>query len=151
MTMHFRYSSIRTIQPVVSLGGRGSRPRPLVPVGLVGPAATVLRDGLLDTGADDTVFPEWFAGRAGIDLTNAPVGQATGVSGAPVAVRYAPVTLRVSDGHETRTWQALVGFTAHRIRQPLLGFAGFLQYFDALFRGSREEVELTVNDLYSGT
>jgi hypothetical protein len=44
-----------------------------------------------------------------------------------------------------------VGFTSARLRFPSLGFAGFLQYFDALFRGDREEVELTVNSLYRGT
>ena len=32
----------------------------------------------------------------------------------------------------------------------LLGFAGCLQFFDALFHGEREEVELTVNGLYPG-
>jgi hypothetical protein len=33
----------------------------------------------------------------------------------------------------------------------LLGFAGFLQFFTATFRGDREEVELAVNVLYPGS
>jgi hypothetical protein len=37
------------------------------------------------------------------------------------------------------------------MQQPILGFAGFLQYFTATFIGDREEVELTVNSLYPGT
>jgi hypothetical protein len=36
------------------------------------------------------------------------------------------------------------------LRFPLLGFAGVLQFFDADFRGAREEVELTINSLYPG-
>ena len=43
---------------------------------------------------------------------------------------------------------AWVGFTSAPIRHPLLGFAGFLQYFTATFHGDREEVELAVNGTY---
>ena len=35
--------------------------------------------------------------------------------------------------------------------RPLIGFAGFLQFFTATFHGDREQVELTVNALYPGT
>jgi hypothetical protein len=66
-------------------------------------------------------------------------------------LRYAVTTIRVTDGRELREWQGWVGFTAARLRFPLLGFAGFLQFFDAHFFGGREEVELTVNALYPGT
>jgi hypothetical protein len=66
-------------------------------------------------------------------------------------VRYAEVTLRIADNQEQREWKAWVGFTAARLRQPLLGYAGFLQYFTATFHGDREEVELTVNPTYPGT
>jgi hypothetical protein len=61
------------------------------------------------------------------------------------------VILRLADGQERREWRALVGFTAAKFRYPMLGFAGCLQFFDALFRGAREEVELTINSLYPGT
>lgn len=37
------------------------------------------------------------------------------------------------------------------LRQALLGFGGFLQFFTATFRGDHEEVELAVNSLYPGT
>jgi hypothetical protein len=61
------------------------------------------------------------------------------------------VTLRVADNQEWREWQAWVGFTSTKLRHPLLGFAGFLQYFTATLHGDREELELTVNSLYAGT
>ena len=67
-----------------------------------------------------------------------------------MVVRYAAVELRLTDGREFRRWPAWVGFTAARLNQPLLGFAGCLQFFGAYFRGDREEVELEVNALYPG-
>ena len=137
--------------PIPSLAGRADRPRPLLAVGVIGPAGTVVRDGLLDTGADDTVFHESIAARVGIDLTNAPSGSAIGVGASPVSVRYAAVHLRIVGLQERRERPAWVGFMAAPLRRPLLGYAGFLQFFDATFRGAREEVELTVNPHYPGT
>jgi hypothetical protein len=116
----------------------------------LGPTATVTREALLDSGADDTVFPETVATLAGIDLTNAPTGQAAGVGMTAVVVRYAEVTLRLTDGREFREWPARAGFTAAPLHRPLLGFAGCLQFFTATFFGDREEVELAVNGLYPG-
>lgn len=66
-------------------------------------------------------------------------------------LRFAQVTLRIADNKERREWQAWVGFTTAPLPHSLLGYAGFLQYFTATFHGDREEVELTVNGLYSGT
>ena len=43
------------------------------------------------------------------------------------------------------------GLPPVKLQRPLLGFAGFLQFFTATFHGDREEVELTVNSLYAGT
>ena len=111
----------------------------------------LLRDGLLDTGADDTIFPEDDANKLGIDLSNAPSGSASGVGMGPYWVRYAKVTFRITDGQEQREWEGWVGFTSARLHRPLLGHAGFLQFFDATFRGDAEIVELTPNSSYAGT
>jgi hypothetical protein len=108
-------------------------------------------DGLLDTGADDTVFAEDVAVAIGVDLTQAPVGGGLAVGGTIWPLRYARVTLRLAGRTERREWSAWVGFTPARLRQPLLGFAGFLQFFTATFSGDREEIELAVNSLYPGT
>jgi hypothetical protein len=126
------------------------RPRPLVHVTLLSGSNTAFANGLLDSGADDTVFPDSVALRLGLDLSNAPLGEATGIIATPVPVRYAQVTLRLTDGHEFCEWLAWVGFTAAPLRQPLLGFAGCLQFFDSDFRGEREEVDLATNSLYPG-
>jgi hypothetical protein len=105
----------------------------------------------LDTGADDTLFRESVAAQIGVDLSNAPVRSGAGFGMHTATVRYAEVTLRVADNNERREWKAWVGFTSAPLRQPLLGYAGFLQFFTATFFGEREEVELTINSTYRGT
>ncbi|HYV36005.1 MAG TPA: hypothetical protein VE988_09905 [Gemmataceae bacterium] len=151
MSIRFGYKLAGLQHPVLTLGGRFVRPRPVITVTLIGPAATWLFDGLLDTAADDTVFPEWIARRLGIDLSHAPAGMASGVGMVAIPVHFAEVVLRVASNVEQHEWKTWVAFTAAPLRRPLLGFAGFLQFFTATFHGDREEVDLTVNSLYPGT
>jgi hypothetical protein len=151
MSLRYRYKLLPVPQPVVSLGGRFSRPRPLIPVTVVGPADSALLEAALDTAADDTIFSEDVARLIGLDLTGAPTGSGMVVGGSVVTLRYAEVTLRLSDGVERREWRGWVGFAPAKLRNALLGFAGCLRFFDAQFFGGREEVELTVNALYPGT
>jgi predicted aspartyl protease len=120
-------------------------------VTLIGPADSRFREGLLDSGADDTVFPESLAADIGVDLTNAPARQLSTAARTAHPLRYAQVTLRIFDGGERREWPAWVGFTPARLKQPLLGIAGFLQFFDTNLRGALEVAELTVNSSYPGT
>jgi len=105
----------------------------------------------LDTGSDETVLEEGLAAAIGVDLTNAPVGRATGIGLVGSVLRYAEVSMQITDGKELHVWNAWIGFTATRLVYPILGFAGFLQFFDAHFFGGREEVELVVNGLFPGT
>jgi hypothetical protein len=151
MTLRFRFTHVIMNLPVLPLGGRFVRPRPLIPIALVGPSGSKLLDAIADTAADDTVFAEASAAQIGVDLSNAPTGTAIGVGGNPVAVRYAEILLRLTDGQELREWTGWVGFTQAKFRYPMLGFAGCLRFFDTLIRGAAEEVELTVNSLYPGT
>ncbi len=148
MSLVVPYKRLRTKAPVWTLGGRQDRPKTLLLVSIVGPTAIDVQEGLLDTGADDTIFPEQVANTIGIDLSLAPVGEAIGMGGVPLQVRYAEVKLRISDGRTFLEWPARVAFTGVVMRRPLLGYAGFLQFFDANFRGAREEVELTTNHLF---
>ncbi len=151
MTMRFNYLMVNMPHAVASLRGRRQRPRPIIGVTLTGPHGVLVRDARLDTGADDTVFPESCAQRIGITPSGAPTGQAGTALRATAQLWYAPVTLRIADHQEQRVWQAWVGFTSAPLNMPLLGFAGFLEYFDTLFLGAREAVELTVNASYTGT
>jgi hypothetical protein len=149
--MRFHYKLTPAKHPVHALGGRWVRPRPLIMVTLLTASGTVVREALLDNGADDTVFPESAALKLGLDLTHAPVGEAMGVGSQLFPVRYAQVTIRVVQGREQREWPAWVGFTPARLNRPLLGFAGFMQFFTTTHYGDQEEVELMVNALYPGT
>ena len=150
MSLFFPYKVIAFPYAVVPLGGRWSRPRPYLTVSVMGPNNTVAADGHLDTGADDTIFSERLAARIGLDLSNAPIVQATTATLTNAPLRYAQVRLRITDGRERREWPAWVGFTPAKLHLPLLGFAGFLQFFTATFHGDREQVELSVNALYPG-
>jgi hypothetical protein len=150
MPLVFSYRPLAAPAPSWPLRGRRERPRPLLYVSLIGPSDTRVRLALLDTGADDTVFPAALAAVVGVDLTNAPSGGGAGVGRVAAALRYAEVRLRITDGLERREWPARIGFTAAPIQQPLLGFAGFLQFFTARFHGELEKVELTINSLYPG-
>jgi hypothetical protein len=151
MTLRFPYRQLPTRRPNWSLHGRTVRPRPIVTITLVGPGGSFAYPALLDTGADDTVFADQAVAQVGIDLDNAPTGEALGVGAALSVLRYAEVLLRLTDGQEYREWPARVGFVSTPLARPLLGFAGVLQFFTATFHGDREEVELTVNNLYPGT
>jgi hypothetical protein len=122
-----------------------------VNVTLVGPAQSRISPALLDTGADDTVFPETLATQLGLDLTTVPTGSGAGATAGGIPLRYGSVVLRLTDGRESLEWPAIIGFITARLVQPMLGFAGCLQFFTSTFHGDREEVELTVNGLYPGT
>jgi hypothetical protein len=117
---------------------------------MVGPTGALLRDGLLDTGSDDTVFDEALARSVGLDLTGAPQYRVNLAGRGVVTCRYADVVLRISDGVEEFEWRAAVGFVLVPLRNPLLGYAGFLQFFDALFQGADQQVMVTPNRSFAG-
>ena len=150
MSLRFPYKLLPTKSPVVSLDGRQFRPRPLVVVTLIGPSATSIQTAHVDPGSDDCVFPSHLAPTLGIDLAGAPEGEAAGVGQQPVALRYAQVTFRIANGGERCEWLAWIAFTDLPMNRPLLGFAGFLQFFTATFHGDQEVVELTANRLFPG-
>src|SRR6184192_2646979 len=116
MSLHFPYTLLPTGAGIPSLGGRTVRPRPLVPaVTLIGPLNTIAREALLDTGADDTLFPDSLATYIGINLATAPTGVLRSAAGGSLPVRYATVSLRLTDGQEQREWPAIVAFTPSRL------------------------------------
>src|SRR5207248_3337944 len=137
--------------PVPALGGALIVPRPILPVRITGPSGSRLRDGLLDTGADETILDPSVAPLIGVDLSQALEREINLVGRGRIRCRYASVQLRITDGiAETYEWDALVGFTPFPVLRGLLGFAGFLQFFDAGFRGAAQEATLLPNSLFAG-
>jgi hypothetical protein len=149
--MRYAYTRFLRPTPSISLLGRRDQPRPIISVGLIGPSNSFPCDAQIDSGSDETFFPEFFATMIGLDLTNAPTESFKGQGGGRLTARFAYINLRISDGIEFREWPAWVGFVSTNLSRPVLGFGGFLQFFDATFRGADEAVELRVNHLYSGT
>jgi hypothetical protein len=151
VSLRFPYQHYSSARPIISLPGRAHRSRPVIAVTLLGPAASLSKDALVDTGADDTIFPENVARTVGIDLSAAPQMTVSALGTNAIPLRLVQVMLRVADANEQREWLAWVGFTPARLRHPVLGYAGFLQYFTATFFSDTHEMQLQVNSGYSGT
>jgi hypothetical protein len=151
--MKFPYISATVKVPIPSLADGLTRPRPIIAARVIGPKGTQLIDGLLDTGSDDTVFEEWVAALIGVDLTKA-IHRDIGLVGRvqPVRVQYAAVCIRITDGsQEIYEWTAMMGFTSTKLRYPLFGYAGFLQFFSVDFHGDDCEVIITPNKAFLGS
>lgn len=149
--MIIRYTPCPVSSPVPALGGATLVPRPILAVRISGPSGARLRDGLLDTGADETIVDPSVAPLIGLNLSQAPEREINLVGRGRIRCRYAPVQLRISDGiAETYEWDTVVGFAPFPILRGLLGFAGFLQFFNADFRGADQEVVLLPNAMFTG-
>jgi hypothetical protein len=148
--MRFPYVPLPTRRPVYPLGGVLVRYRPLVAIEVRGPTGTRSLTATADSGADDTLLPAHLAPRLGIDVAQAPEGEAGTVGGPPISYRYATVRLRLSDGYEECEWDAIVGFVTAPMRWAILGYAGALQYFDLHLLGLRREAVITPNASFSG-
>jgi hypothetical protein len=126
-------------------------PRPILAVRITGPSGSRWRDGLLDTGTDETILDPSVAPLIGVDLNQALEREINLVGRGRIHCRYASVQLRITDGiAETYEWDTVVGFAPFPVLRGLLGFAGFLQFFDAAFRGADQEATLLPNSLFSG-
>ena len=149
--MLIRYTPCPVRTAVPALGGATLVPRPILALRITGPAGSRLRDGLLDTGADETIVDPSVAPLIGVDLSQAPEREINLIGRGRIRCRYAAVQLRISDGiAETYEWDTVVGFAPFPILRGLLGFAGFLQFFNANFRGADREVTLLPNPLFAG-
>lgn len=153
--LRFAYlSEPLTGSPPPSLpAGASARWRPLVPVRVYGPSGRVrfFPRALLDPGADDTIFPLDLVPLLGISL-RADAGHTVRWRGQAHSLRFGDVELELSDeSGSIWRWPATIGFSSAPIRYPILGIAGCLIYFDALFRGDDPMVELETNRAFVGT
>src|SRR4051812_11979161 len=107
--------------PLPSYHNNRYRDRPLVNLEVLGPGGSVWTRVLLDSGSDDVVFPIGLATRLGVNLSGIPTGTASGVGGSPIAIQFAPVIMRLTDGIEVCRWRALVGFSSALTSHALFG------------------------------
>lgn len=150
MALRFRCNRQRSAQTSLASIGRATRMRPLVDLSVTGPAGTRVLPALVDTGSDD-IIPIAEAAVLGVDLSRAASGTFSGVGSAGHVVRFAPVTLRLTDGVEFREWPAVVGFSAVFRDRGLFGVACGLESFTATLRGDAAEFDLAVDSRYPGT
>ncbi len=118
--------------------------RPIVPVRLLGYRAGIRIRGLLDAAADETLLTREMADA--IDLS--PIPGATGKilsAGGEAPLVYASLELEVTLGPDQFRWPATVGIVERAWDEALLGFRGFMEYFDVSFFGHSLECELTRN------
>jgi len=148
--MRFPYVALPTRRPVYPLGVVLVRHRPLVTVQVSGPSGARSLGATLDSGSDDTLLPAYLAPRLGIELDQAPAGEAGTVGGPTIPYYYAMAHLRLSDGYEECEWDAIVGFVAAPMRWAILGCAGALQYFDLQLLGLQREALLIPNTSFPG-
>lgn len=146
----FPYLALPTSRPISSLAGANVRFRPIIPVRILGPAGSWTGDCSVDCGTDDTIFPRRLATKLGIDLTGAEQVHARPIGSIAVPYLYAKTSIRLTDGVDVCEWEAIVGFVDVPLRWPILGHAGFLQYFDVNLFGAKREVELMPNVDLSG-
>jgi hypothetical protein len=132
-----------TRRPVPSLRGGTTRPKPVIPLTVIGPGGVDLCQVLVDTGADDIVFRLLTATKTGISLLNLPQGGARGVGApAPATLYYAPVILALDDGVQSCRWRATVAFSPAIGPFPLFGIAGGLEFFRTTLDVGALQVEL---------
>ena len=114
-------------------------------------AFDIMRDSLLDSGSDETILDPSVAPLIGVDLSQALEREINLIGRGRIRCRYASVQLRITDGvAETYEWDTIVGFAPFPVLRNLLGFAGFLQFFDVQFRGAAQEAILLPNALFPG-
>jgi hypothetical protein len=133
------------------MGGVFVRHKPIIQVVLTANDRTILSQGLLDSGSDDTVFPRTSGEELGIMFDGLPKSVAAGVGGEAIEYAIAGVRLAIDDGTQCYEWPARVGFRLDGKKVlPLLGQAGFLQFFTVEFRGDTHEAVLTPKGTFPG-
>lgn len=84
-------------------------------------------------------------------VAHSSAGQASAVGGHAVQLVPGSVMLQVAQGQESYRWRVTVGFL--EVEEPedevaLLGYAGFLEFFRAVFDSQLHELELIPNDRF---
>ncbi len=119
--------------------------RPVVPLTLHGPKATVRRMALVDTGADFTLLPQSLGIELGVILERTGAIELTGVGHSIIEASPASITFELRQGNDFLRWEGRAYF-AHQ-DYLLLGNEGFLEQFKATFDWSQKTLELVSIDI----
>lgn len=126
--------------------------RPEVPVRIIGKSGDAFLLGLLDTGADEVLLGRSVAETIGAELDEKVRWSVGGFAGQRAEAVLGTIEVELTDGVATLRWSLKVGFVEYHdpvLEQVvILGHTGFLEYFNAEFRGQDREVVLTTNDRF---
>ena len=142
--MKFPYRRYEVSATPASRAENGTIYRPVIPFTLEGPSGAVDFFGLIDTGADETYLTRSMADRLGLAIdeqTQCIVESASG----EMSCHYGTVAIELGEGEESYRWKTVIGITDKEWAEAILGHAGFLEFFDILFRGHDHEIVLTRN------
>ncbi len=125
----------------------GAIHRPMVPIRVIGPKASVRVLGLLDTGADNIFLSASLAEVLGVELGAESEG-ALGAAGHALETWPGSVAIEITYDSETYRWPVEVGFLSGDDDPPIayLGHAGFLAHFNATFDTAQWLIELLPHD-----
>jgi hypothetical protein len=143
----FPYSSI--ISPDPSTGDFLLVRRPEIPVTILGAAGAATYIGLVDTGSDHTIFLTSVADHLGIQVQEATGPAASVFGGQRIQLLVGEAVLKLEAGGQTSSWKTVVcffDFTTPEEEAVVLGHAGFLDYFTAIFDGKAAVLSLEPND-----
>lgn len=144
--MNFLYEAFVTLEP--ETGEPNMILRPIIPVRIFGQSAFGHYAALVDTGADNTIFPKRIADDLGIELQAGLGPDATAFGGQTISLLFGDIELELEEQQERVRWKARVQF--YDFADPedemlILGHAGFLDYFSAMFDGEQGLLSLTPN------
>lgn len=144
--MNFPYSSIISLDP-----GSGEYlliRRPEIPVAIVGPSGAATFVGLVDTGSDNTIFPKSVADYLGISTGPSSGPAALVFGGQHVQLLTGEAILKLEADGLAISWKSLICFFESPSSEEetiILGHAGFLDYFTAVFDGLAGKLTLIPN------
>jgi hypothetical protein len=127
--------------------------RPKIPIRIVGGVGIFPTLALVDPGSDDTLLPLSVGRLVGAKIDPTQSWQVEGIGGQAVAVILGEVGFELTDGTQTFRWSAKVGFVDFADPEDeatIVGHAGFLDYFRAIFDGHRRTLEIEVTPAFPG-
>ena len=129
--MRFDYSQY-LVEPTPAAPDRRVLYRPVIPVRMSGPQASLTIWALLDTGADESYITESLAKKLGVAPLSNELGTIHSASGA-MSVWYGELTVEVGDETDRHSFPVTVGVVGEEWSESILGHLGFLEHFDATF------------------
>lgn len=145
--MIFPYSTVITGSPAASDFSFVRRPE--IPIRVSGAAESGDYLALVDTGSDYTILPKSIADDLGIILDRGPETTVAVFGGRQIPLLAGNVSIDLTNDEEVIRWHTPVCFFEFSARPEeclILGHAGFLEFFTAIFDGEAETLTLLAND-----